>query len=753
MNRISQEWTIAGRRIRPDLNRVVGPDGETSVEPRTVAVLMVLAGHPRQVFSRQELLAAVWGETAVVDESLTRCISDLRKLFGDDPRRPQVIETIHRRGYRLIAEVAVEEVSGVVPSLSEDVPETRIEAEPAAGSEPAGSGAAGSGRPTRRGGWSWRSAATALVAISVLAFGRTSCRSLAPEGALRPSQMPSKTSQPLTVRPATSLHGAEIGPALSPNGEHVVFGLLPGHDPVEIDLFLQQVGGGETRRLTHEGGLEVSPAWAPDGQEVAFLRAPASAGSPPCQVVRLDLVTGVEQVWARCGRASPSALSWSPDGVWLLLSDRSSSTLPYRLSRLSAERRAPPQVLTSPSEAQHGDRFPAISPDGRWIAFARAESLSPGLGNLGAVVGRIHVMPAGGGESREVGATRELFGLDWDAGGGAVLFLGVAPGLGWGIFRLDVENGSSSTILAPSGTLRRHLRSARSGGRVVFEDWSGETDLWRRSLAGAAADSGAERWADSTQWEAHPAFSPSGDRVAFVSTRAGSMDVWIAGAAGDRARQITFRGQVRTARPSWSPDGTRIAFESGDHVASSIFIVDLANQRTTAVTTAASDDRGPSWSVDGRWIYFGSNRSGSWQIWRTPATGGGAEQVTRSGGLCAREVLVGGEPQLLFARSDGVGLWLASPDGDEELVAGPAPGDPWNWTVAGETVYYAEPGSSGLLLAAQDLIGGPPRVLLPLADSDSRSVPGLTVSPDGSWLLSAEHRNLSADLYLVDVAR
>src|SRR5512146_993926 len=75
------------------------------VEPKAMEVLMALAARAGQVVGREELLAAVWPGVIVGDEALTQSIIKLRRALGDNPRAPTYIETISKRGYRLIAPV------------------------------------------------------------------------------------------------------------------------------------------------------------------------------------------------------------------------------------------------------------------------------------------------------------------------------------------------------------------------------------------------------------------------------------------------------------------------------------------------------------------------------------------------------------------------------------------------------------------------------------------------------------------------
>lgn len=84
----------------------LGRCGETvRIEPKAMEVLMALAARAGEVVSREALLAEVWPGVVVGDEALTQSVIKLRRALGDNPRAPAYIETISKRGYRLIAPV------------------------------------------------------------------------------------------------------------------------------------------------------------------------------------------------------------------------------------------------------------------------------------------------------------------------------------------------------------------------------------------------------------------------------------------------------------------------------------------------------------------------------------------------------------------------------------------------------------------------------------------------------------------------
>ncbi len=97
-----RRFTLAGWLVEADLNRVSRGGDVRSVEPKVIEVLCRLAASAGELVTRETLLQEVWSGRVVVDQVLTRAVGELRTLLGDDPQHPHIIETVPRRGYRLL---------------------------------------------------------------------------------------------------------------------------------------------------------------------------------------------------------------------------------------------------------------------------------------------------------------------------------------------------------------------------------------------------------------------------------------------------------------------------------------------------------------------------------------------------------------------------------------------------------------------------------------------------------------------------
>ena len=106
--------------VEPDLCQAVGSSGPVKLQPRVMQVLVYLAERDGKVVTKEALVRDVWEEAFVTDEALTYTISELRKALGDDAKKPRLIQTIPKKGYRLISEVTWEgEGVGVSAAVAE----------------------------------------------------------------------------------------------------------------------------------------------------------------------------------------------------------------------------------------------------------------------------------------------------------------------------------------------------------------------------------------------------------------------------------------------------------------------------------------------------------------------------------------------------------------------------------------------------------------------------------------------------------
>lgn len=110
---VGQPFRLAGWLVDPVACRLERDGEAVRVEPKVMEVLAYLAGRPGQVVSREELEDSVWTGTVVGYEAVTNAVIKLRKALRDDARDPRIIETVSKRGYRLIAEITPAEFEAV----------------------------------------------------------------------------------------------------------------------------------------------------------------------------------------------------------------------------------------------------------------------------------------------------------------------------------------------------------------------------------------------------------------------------------------------------------------------------------------------------------------------------------------------------------------------------------------------------------------------------------------------------------------
>ena len=690
------DFYIGSWLIQPAQLRVRGPEKEARLEPKVMDVLICLADYSGETVTRDRLLETVWAGTVVTDDVLTRSISTLRKVFDDDPRNPQYIETIPKIGYRLITKRRFEHRGDNVPEMrpSLDI-EPNLPAVEAA---------------EERSTWSLKAilSGISLIVIAVLWF-------------LRPSPQPVEYHP----TPVTTFPGQESAPSLSPEGRQVAFSWA-GEEGDNVDIYVKLLDAESILKLSDAPEREYTPAWSPDGARIAFFRWE----EPGCGIYVVPALGGGARRLDSCGANIYGDLAWSPDGRWLAFNDKTSSDEAFSIHLLSPETLERRSITTPPTHFW-GDHDPAFSPDGSQISFTR--SISEGMQDL-------YVVSVGGGEPRRLTDDgRNVSGSAWTRDGRRVVFSSNRTGRS-GLWSIAAGGGAPVWL----GIDDQAFFPNTAGDRLAYLQISGQTNIWSLDLD--RIESVAPRIA-STRWDLHPQWSPDGRRIVFTSNRSGSYEIWIADSSGGNARRLSDFGGPFTCTPRWSPDGRGLVFTGRPDGHADIYTMGIDEAVPRRLTDDVSDEMAGSWSTDGRWIYFSSNRSGAWEVWRMPAGGGEAERVTDRGGFGPQE----SGAYLYYAKHIESGLWRRPVDGGEEsqVLAELSPRDWGNWAVVDQRVFYIHRSRPNRILA-YDLSTSRVDTLFTTDYTIPTMDPALSVSADGRWVLFGQSERSEGDIMLVE---
>lgn len=715
------DFSAGDALIQPALNRISLHGRVTQVEPKVMQVLVLMAARPGAVVSRDTFLETVWAGTVGDDYLLNRAISELRKIFDDDPQAPRYVETIRKSGYRLIAPIAPARVAHAIPRPAGEPP-------PAA-TAPAASAAPGHVADPRRPPPARARSRLAALGL-VLALGAAAVYLLATRTDDGPDLAERYQSHPLT-----SFVGRELEPALSPDGSRVAFIRDSGG---AFDVQVKTIGSEEVLNLTASPASERHPLWSADGRSILFARP----GVDGLSILRVSaLGGGATRVHHDAAAAAIRGMSLSPDGERLVYAARAGADAPYRLV-LAMLGTGDTRVVSNPPAGTLGDIDPRFARDGRSIVFVRS---------VNEVTKDLHRVAADGGEPvRLTFDNRKINGLAWSPGGDRLLFTSTRSGM-YALWSADARGGDLRPVRLGQEDIHQPATAAGIDA-IAFEQWMHRARLrWIPLDGGAEADAGGDL--QSTRWDSNPAWSPDGGRIAFSSNRSGPQGIWVSRRDGSDAVQVAEFDGAFVDNPAWSPDGRLIAFDGSPDGASAIFTVSPEGGPPRRIVGGPGDSRNPAWSRDGAWLYFESNRSGEWRVHALPSGGGEVVAVSDGPARHPRESADG--RHLLYSKPDAPGLWQRPRadwgDGasgrETRLVDDLAPRDGANWAPASAAIYYVQrPDEGPPRLLRFDPAGGAAAEVLALSPDFEGW--GFDLSPDESQLVFSELVMRESDLRL-----
>jgi len=676
-----------GRRIR--------------LQEQPFRVLSMLVERSGDVVSREELRQKLWPADTFVDfdHGLNSAVARLRETLNDSAEQPRYVETIPKRGYRFIAEIADAVTSGEIPASAL---ETNTE-----GKTP---------RPEVPRRWIAGTIALVLVVVGCVEILRR------PRG---------NAEVPLEFVPMAVLPGYEVEPAFSPDGNQVAFREMNGHR--NSGIFTALVGGDSSLRLT-KNPSDCCAAWSPDSRQIAFVRRNESED----EIYVVPSLGGTERKLYSSPRDLSPHLAWSPDGKWLAFPENNGTDTRSWITLLSLPDFTTRRLTMPPGEDR--DDSPSFSPDGTQLAFVR--------GTIAGVANNIYVVSFKGGQPRRLTFdNRPIFGLTWNAESCEVIYSSIreGPSILW---RVSVTGGEPRPVVGV-GLMAYSPSVAPKGNELAYRQAVGRDNIWRISLKDGKHLAGPPTIAIAAKGrKLRPSFSPDGKRIAFESDRLGAMEIWACDRDGRNCAQLTsLHGTA--GNPHWSPDGRFIAFEFHPGERAEIYLLDVETHVARLLSTIpGADNLAPSWSRDSQWLYFSSRRgAGPFQIWKISPSHGPPIQITKAGGISAAESR--DRRYLYYSKYESDGIWRMPLSGGPEVRVHDQPaGTEWfNWGLSDKGIYYLNTTTTPRTsVEAFDLAT---RKTTTISTFDKPWGWGFAVSPDGNSLLYVQSEFEESNIMVV----
>lgn len=574
------------------------------LEPKSIRVLLHLIAHRDRVVPKEELIQAIWTDTFVTDNVLTRAVAQLRKSLQDDAKQPRYIETIPTIGYRFVAS---------------------LEAHP--------------GKQRRR-----------FLIPAAAAFSLAAGWMVWKAGPAKPLH-----AGPLTQLTATP--GLDLTPSFSPDGNSIAYS---SDRTGRFEIYVKPLGPGSPEiQITSDGGQNLEPAWSPDGQALAYhsinkggiFRVPALGGFP-----RRISPFGSQPAWSRDG----SWVAFRSDSLYSLAV---ADFLPTSVSTIWVVPAAggEPRRVTTPAHPPARHTSPSWSPDSLRILFISYGSLRKAqIWSAGLDGGDLRALDTGdqvplhavyGPDGRSVFYTAYSHNADWgiwrlelggrrpvevaQTGAGVPRDLALSAdgrrlaytltSMSSNLWSLSLSSGQRRPLTMDTSLRNSHPVFSPDASRLAFfvirQGIAG--DIWLMNAGGGSPFAVTT----DTNPEYMPSWTPDGKAIAYATRRGDRHSFWITTLADGVEKPLAPLDEL-AGRPQLSPDGKEIVYHLSKDGVLNLWKRDLATGKTTQLTFDPESMGYSCWSPDGQWIALETIRGEDTHLTLMPAGGGEPRQLT-----------------------------------------------------------------------------------------------------------------------------
>ncbi|MCB0565883.1 MAG: PD40 domain-containing protein [Phaeodactylibacter sp.] len=700
--------------ILPATNQVQNHRSSFFLKPRLMRLLVFLLEHPNRIVTKVDLMEAVWEGRIVTDNLLTKSISELRQTIDEYFPDLMEIETIRSVGYEFRCQSKVEFLEeGRNEQASQLLEEKKVEKKLTGPMSKIGAG---------------------VIFFLFLAF--IFWKNF--------SEKPTATAAPYRVvfSPVTSATGQERHAAISPEGANLVYAWRKDQGE-PFYLYTRHLDSAWPRRLTsQEGRFEFNPFWSADGQKIAFMRLKEHH----YDLFMAPLAGGEEEWLAKFDfyRVRPKIL-WMAGQNQIIFSAKKTAEAPSSIYTFNLGSKQFDQ-LTFPPDSLYGDHFPSLLPDGR-LAFARSAFGKSLLNPKAPGKGEIILMDLENGKQQSLAYFEgEILGMDYSKPLKKI-FVWLAKQLEYELEAYGLD-GQVEKVTDGGSYRPDNLTAHPTEPYLLYEAWASQMNIH------ILEEGNLMPFLHSTHWDWHPRISADGRKIAFVSARNGAIQIWMA--AKDKPDQVTPISDLDCKSLFWlslSPDAETVLLQGKINGEEGIYVLDVKSKKTSAFKKEKYAYAHPEFSPDGQHIFYASDQSGSWQIWRCNLAGGEEEMITKKGGYKAQPVSDSSGNFLYFSRFDDDGLWKMDLNTrlSENIFPADEMVDKMNCVATDKGIYYFSWIHGQCFLKFFDFKQNASSEIRVIAGVVPE-IPSLGIGNNGTILISKSD-NITADLLKVEIGK
>jgi len=524
-------------------NQLLHRQGETiNLAPKVYDLLVFLCQNSHRVISKDELMEKVWVGTLVTENAISRTLVKVRKALADDPKKPQFIITVPRKGYRMVADFVASDTVSNQPEgsfsfnqandLNDDEKQAALFENNQQSTLTAESLVFNKSRATKN---------TLLIAIGVIMLiAITYILSIKTNTILQTKQ----------IKPLTREVGVEQYPAVSPNLTHFAYHKDVIGKPSYINI--ENLSSHVKQSITHERGALSKPVWSPTQDKLAFLYKHNSV----CMIFWAELSDiKNKDTWqeiTECGAQASPHFVFSPDSKYLYFNDRQSASHGYQVFRVNLANNEK-DIVNQPITNGLGNYSFDISPDGERLLMINSE-FSPTT--------RIYALEI---ENSTLEQTAKLDYLMrsvlWHHDNETIIH--PSPHPAYELWQSSLT-GNKLGVVASNTSRVKHISRVNNGEDFSFVSYLLNKDIHFKTIAKTKEQVNAEL-DNSTVMDYLPTLANNTNQYAFVSKRTTSAEVYLSTITGDKnnstenAKQLShFNNPVKLYDLAFSPNDSQL---------------------------------------------------------------------------------------------------------------------------------------------------------------------------------------------------